>query len=863
MDTIKFENAIQLLRNFSEKIHNAFNDNNELVTQLNTISQSGRATLFSTYQNATGPVKEIRKQVAEILSTRNIQLTELQTIIDKSVAENPKSFRSMYKNWYNMLYMFLIQDFRNEMNEAVELISTSIINELDEQKRIVAKKFDFTGERETGSTRCWIAIINKTHPSQTTAKQFFIDINNGEIEFCLYDRPNENRIDKTVLSKTEKLNSETLLAVFKKHLPEILNDNFEEKINFWRLGTSDGTNSYWEEMHTNNKICIGWSEIGDLNEAKVKNRKDVIALLTEEGFYKDDNRTKSRKAGEILSFYKDVKIGDIVLAQDGANILGIGKVDGDYSFNESENFSHERKIEWLIVNPNSTNSEGLRTTCVALTDENLISKIEKLIQPDNPTGTNKVKKKMNTHLNQILFGPPGTGKTFSTISKSISIANPEFNLDQDREIVKAEFDRLMQEGQIVFTTFHQSMSYEDFIEGIKPIEPKEGDTYLKYEIQNGILKDICERIKNFEKLTGNNLPVGKAITNFGQLYSAFIEKLKKIIEELDENEIHFFESRRSKVKLIKIEDNAILTNGETANSTETVMKDKLERIYNRFTSPDEITNIVKQLREVGTDIGWTTNYFAVFKALKEFEASIKSNISTDVPIIKKQNYILIIDEINRGNISQIFGELITLIEEDKRLGKNESLEVTLPYSKKKFGLPSNLYIIGTMNTADRSVEALDAALRRRFSFEEMPPIPQLITNKGKLKDTQGKVEGIDLAELLSIINKRIEKLLDKDHLIGHSYFMSVTDLPSLQEAFHNKINPLLQEYFFGDFGKIGLVLGEGFFENNGTQTGENLFASFDDYESNDLAERPVYKILNVSEMTSQDFITAIKKLINK
>ena len=119
MDTIKFENVIQLLRDFSEKIHNAFNDNNELVIQLNTISQSGRATLFTTYQNATGPVKEIRKQVAEILSTRNIQLAELQSIIDKSVTENPKSFRSMYKNWYNMLYMFLIQDFRNEMTNVV------------------------------------------------------------------------------------------------------------------------------------------------------------------------------------------------------------------------------------------------------------------------------------------------------------------------------------------------------------------------------------------------------------------------------------------------------------------------------------------------------------------------------------------------------------------------------------------------------------------------------------------------------------------------------------------------------------------------------------------------------------------------
>ena len=216
MEKVKFENAIQQLRNFSEKIQSAFNDNNELVNQLNNISKEGRASLFASYQNATGPVKEIRKQVAGILNSRNITLVELQNIIDKSISEKPNSFRSMYKGWYNILYMFLLQDFRNEMNEAVDLISNSIINELDNQNRIIAKKFDFTGERETGSTRCWIAIINKTHPSQTTAKQLFININNGEIEFCFYDRPNEHRIDNTILNKTEGFNSDDLLSVFKK-----------------------------------------------------------------------------------------------------------------------------------------------------------------------------------------------------------------------------------------------------------------------------------------------------------------------------------------------------------------------------------------------------------------------------------------------------------------------------------------------------------------------------------------------------------------------------------------------------------------------------------------------------------------------
>jgi 5-methylcytosine-specific restriction protein B len=470
---------------------------------------------------------------------------------------------------------------------------------------------------------------------------------------------------------------------------------------------------------------------------------------------------------------------------------------------------------------------------------------------------------MSLSLNQILFGPPGTGKTYNTINKSVAIVNPDFDLKLSRTEIKKEFDRLMKDGLIVFTTFHQSMSYEDFIEGIKPIEPKIEGQPVIYKIIPGIFKEICERIKNIEKLTSNILLTENSVSNFDELYSAFIEKLREIISELEENETHSFESRRSRVKLIKIEDdNSILTTGETANSSETVTKDKLERIYKKFSSPDEITNLVKQLREVGTDIGWTTNYFAVFKALKEFETSIKTNKSKDAKPKNKQNFVLIIDEINRGNVSQIFGELITLIEVDKRLGTDESLEVTLPYSKEKFGVPPNLFIIGTMNTADRSVEALDAALRRRFSFEEMPPKPLLIANEGELKSSNGFLDNIDLPLLLNTINKRIEKLLDKDHQIGHSYFMSVQNYIDLKSAFQNKIIPLLQEYFFGDYGKIGLVIGKDFFEPI-EKDDENLFADFEDYDASSFAERPIYKIKDIDTMTQDLFYKAINSIMKK
>ena len=360
-------------------------------------------------------------------------------------------------------------------------------------------------------------------------------------------------------------------------------------------------------------------------------------------------------------------------------------------------------------------------------------------------------------LNQILYGPPGTGKTYNTIAKAIEIietrkvSKEEINGKKEREILKKEFDEYVQSGQIKFVTFHQSYGYEEFVEGIKPIFNQ--DKGLEYKITNGVFKDIC---KNAIFNIGDTIE-GYTISYVG---SELIKLKKKNIEGEIPVPIYLIE------ELVRLLKNGSIT---------------IEDIKNRSAAEKNPEILEKYI---------VNGYTNLFTYLVEYYME-KSSIKT-----KKR--VLIIDEINRGNISKIFGELITLIEPSKRLGADDEIIVELPYSKEKFGVPSNLYIMGTMNTADRSIALMDTALRRRFEFVEMMP------EYNNLKE----VAGIDIGQMLKTINERIEYLYDRDHTIGHAYFINVADMETLANVFKNKILPLLQEYFYDDWEKIRLVLGD-------------------------------------------------------
>ena len=419
-------------------------------------------------------------------------------------------------------------------------------------------------------------------------------------------------------------------------------------------------------------------------------------------------------------------------------------------------------------------------------------------------------------LNQILYGPPGTGKTYHTINKAIEIIDDTFDINQDRSIVKAKFDRLVATGQIAFTTFHQSMTYEDFVEGIKP-RLDDNSTDVAYQIEEGIFKKISELAR---------IPT---IDNFDKAYDDFLNSFEDSTDEI----IQLTSPQGSSFGV------SINSNGNL--NLHTGVSQNYQGVLTRIRIKNQFTGVQKNK--------WHPGYFeGVINHLKD-----NYNLEEPSHDITK-NYVLIIDEINRGNVSAIFGELITLIEESKRLGSDEELTVTLPYSKTVLGVPTNLYIIGTMNTADRSIEALDTALRRRFSFTEMSPDPTLITQTLTINN-----EEFNLSEMLRVINRRIEVLLDKDHLIGHSFFMPVKDTEGLQKAFARQIIPLLQEYFYGDYGKIALVLGKGFCSKKPQPNNAKLFADTE-YDGSFVEDKVIYE---VKMPQGDEFVEALKKLMNQ
>lgn len=456
-------------------------------------------------------------------------------------------------------------------------------------------------------------------------------------------------------------------------------------------------------------------------------------------------------------------------------------------------------------------------------------------------------KKTEIGKNTILFGAPGTGKTYSSIQYAVAIIEGKPIEEVKAEVYEAVFKRYLKykdDGLIAFTTFHQSFSYEEFIEGIRPVvlseEKSESAGEIEYEVHDGIFKAFCDKagapVRNG---TSVDLGLGKNPTVW-----------KVSLEGTGENPTRIECMEKGHIRI------GWDGYGETISETADFNKFGGNNVLNAFYSKMQIGDIVmscyssKTIDAIGVVTGepeWRDEY-AHYKRVRKVNWLVKGidedivdlnagksmtlstvyklsiSLSDALQIVKKHrpdlfgqgvmipNRVFIIDEINRGNISKIFGELITLIEPSKRIKASEELRATLPYSGQNFGVPDNVYIVGTMNTADRSIAIIDTALRRRFSFVEMQPESELL---------QGVfVNEIDIAKMLETLNKRVSVLLDRHHNIGHSYLLPLkTDatINNLAGIFENNIIPLLQEYFYDDYEKIQFVLGDNQKEDDSTR----------------------------------------------
>lgn len=463
-------------------------------------------------------------------------------------------------------------------------------------------------------------------------------------------------------------------------------------------------------------------------------------------------------------------------------------------------------------------------------------------------------------LNQILYGPPGTGKTYATTALAVKIADPEEykriekldNKIEKRTVIKALYENLVKEKRVSFTTFHQSYSYEDFIEGIRA-NASGDEGILRYEVEEGVFKEIASRAdkavcegeapglasaptiwkisigrKQQQEMRQHYINAGEARIGWNLTGDLSLD-----YDDRSEEEQNYWDSLsdRNHNALTGFSDEMqvgdvllCLKDSKTVQAVGVVTSDyyfdntplsgekygyahsrKVDWLltnieFNILPVNDQKTMVQQTLYPLNR-ISW--NDLSEELANQGFPLHVK-NASSKIEKVKP-NYVLIIDEINRGNIARIFGELITLLEPDKRKGGADARSIVLPYSKETFTIPSNLYVIGTMNTADKSLAQLDLALRRRFDFSEMMPDSRLL---GDIE-----VHGVSIGQLLKIINSRIEVLLDRDHLIGHSYFFPLNNKSTDRQAmlatiFKNKIIPLLQEYFFSDWEKIGWVLND-------------------------------------------------------
>jgi 5-methylcytosine-specific restriction protein B len=556
------------------------------------------------------------------------------------------------------------------------------------------------------------------------------------------------------------------------------------KIKYWIYAPGENAIK-WDEFYNSGIMALGWDEIGDLNQYNSRN-EIKISLVNKYG----GEGSKMNDVSANDDFINKINIGDVVIVKKGrSELLGYGLVTSAYFFDINRNdYRSCRKVDWKLKGNWKLNFSLVLKTLTNITMYsstlpeystyyNQLLGIMTHAKPD-------INSLINYPLNTILYGPPGTGKTYNTILRAAEIVENR-KIDSYHEAMKIFNENL--HNRIEFITFHQNYSYEDFIQGLRP--ETDNKSSLTFDKKDGVFKKIAEKALQNIKLSEK---APEELSNEA-LFDNALEKFKEVVEENDANY-----PINETAYIMEVEEDAFRYTGEKWTNHANGLRMKFSDLKEFYNNGVKSRKDVKYLSNISGLAGQhATYYFLVYeKIIKHLPKKI------DAPLkVERKNYVIVIDEINRANISRVFGELITLIEPDKRSHGEVPLEVKLP-SGDYFIVPSNLYIIGTMNTADKSIALLDIALRRRFEFESMYPLYEIKGSEIYDKD------------ILFKINEQIIKSKGHDFQIGHAYFMG--ENKDLIHRMNKKVIPLLLEYFMNDEKEV-----KGILYNAGLQVEEN------------------------------------------
>lgn len=760
----EIKKGIQLICDTSKEISKLYEDKSALIDKLNSLSKEDLSPLEYEYRSKSGPVTDLRKDVLRYLLDGN-KLDE--QIFDEFILKHRTGQEDKFVAFqkpFTIFHPFVTSYGHKSLREFVEQFKDEIIDRLQLKGKVKHKFVDFQGARYLGTDRSWLAIYNNKHKSQTTAVQLFVNFQNGKIEYGVYHHPNEY-IKGPIERDSSTFDLESLISLFEENKELILKDELDK----------DTLTVPSEDKNKRDILTIPLTDkrLYKISHGDFKAKKNASVLDA----FKQNNWVvlhETTKKGQADRFKNELHEGDyLYITIGGDELFEIAKVkSGSWKYVPEDIISEKnwifREVEYvkpaIKKDPYELKEQkkfyypSANSTLAEVPFEDLNEANERLFKPYfgvEFVSDDKKPPKIDIDLpkfpcNIILYGPPGTGKTYNTIDLAVEIIIGNKASHQEN---KKAFDALRKEGQIEFVTFHQNYSYEDFMTGIRP--DLEEASILKFRRKEGIFYKMCKRA---EQNYLHSQDKKNALRPFNELFAEFIEPLEKEEEEIEIKMI----SGKSSFWITEINPSNLSFRKQSGGTSHTLSIDTIQGLYEgtrKFTS------------------GLRSYYEPLINELWRRG----KQTTTEVPL---KRYVLIIDEINRANISKVFGELITLLEEDKRLGAKNELRISIPGEETGFGIPPNVYVIGTMNTADKSIAMIDIALRRRFEF------------RGYFPD-YSKVDGISREVLRHINNEIYSRKKCADYLIGHGYFMNGDEPPETSKVLENKVIPLLMEYFSG------------------------------------------------------------------